>query len=623
MINVFRSTKVLKGDGVGKTFLLNTSYQMNDKAIISVSGSSSSTWTTIPSSKALLTKDVMNPISTLSVDNTSLFKVGDLVVVRNTINDAWITEHKETEWLGAGNSLKGIMYCRHITAIDVTNKTITIDLPVRYALKTRDAACIYKISGMISEVGLQDFSIANVQHPGTTGWAEEDYTTSTNSSFDCANSFVIKYSTVVNSWIKNIETYQPVSNTTKTHMLSNGIFVQFSKGVTIDNCKMSYAQFGGGGGNGYAYRISANEVLISNSTASYVRHGLVFSSMWCSGNVFYNCKDINSGFQTGNTGNMKTSGWGSDHHMHFSQSNLIDQCYSENSAFVAFYRPFGSDPMHNLTSTHSTFWNTSTGGNKGFCVWTQQSRFGYAIGSSGSSFDFKTNENSKGSAAKTDPVDIAEGPGKGTTLIPQSLFKDQLNRRLNPVKIKSLQLINAANESVVLGYDNLIGKSIIDKTNLNIVNYNIFAQPSEAIDSIVFIHTYGAVTTRSKEGVSPYALRGDGSGYTLWNLPLGNHVVETVAYKDGVASDVVKLTFKVINESITAVHLSGTSQLLELYPNPVTHLLTLSHSVAWELINIDGDTIKKDFGDVVDMSTYVKGVYIVKVGSENYKVMKE
>lgn len=622
-LQINKSNIVLKGDGVGKTFLLNTSYQMNDKAIISVSGSSSSSWTSIPSSKALLTKDVMNPVSTLSVDNTSLFKVGDLVVVRNSINDAWITEHKETEWLGSSNNLKGIMYCRYVTAIDATNKTITIDVPVRYALKTRDEACVYKISGMINDVGLQDFSIANVQHPGTTGWGEEDYSTSSNAAYDCSFSYIIKYNTVVNSWIKNVETYQPTGNTTKTQMLSNGILVQFSKGVTVDNCKMSYAQYGGGGGNGYAYRISANEVLISNSTASYVRHGLVFSSMWCSGNVFHNCKDIKSGFQCGNTGNMTTSGWGSDHHMHFSQSNLIDQCYSENSAFVAFYRPYGSVPKHNLTSTHTAFWNISSAGTRGFCVWTQQSRYGYAIGSSGSSSAFRTYENSNGSAAKTEPVDIAEGAGKGSSLIPQSLFQDQLNRRLNPFKISGIQLINVSNESVVLDYENLIGKSVIDKTNMTGTNYNIYAQTSDVADSVVFFHTYDGVTTRRKEGASPYALRGDGSGYTIWNLPLGNHIIETVAYKGGVSSEIVTLTFKVINESITSVDLVDSEQLSELYPNPVTNQLKLNRSVAWELINVDGVTIKKDIGDVIDMTTYTKGIYLVKIDGKNYKVMKE
>lgn len=428
-LRITKEDIILKGDGVGRTFILNSSFQMADKSIISVSGSSA--WNATPSSIARLRTDVMNPTTTLPIDNPALFAVGDMVMVRNFINDDWINEHNENEWLGEGANLRGIMYCRYIKAVDRTMRTITLDVPLRYALKVRDNAMVFKLNGMISEVGLSDFSIGNVQHPGVTGYGEEDHRIAGTAAFDCEGSFVIRYNSVVNAWIKNVSTYRPSTNSTGTHMLSNGILINNSKNVTIENCSMSYAQYGGGGGNGYAYRISANETLITNSTSSHVRHGYVFSSMWCSGNVIHKCKDINTGFQTGNTGNMRTNGIDSDHHQHFSQSNLIDSSYCENSAFVAFYRNFGSVPKHNLTSTHTTFWNIIATGSRSYSVWTQQSRYGYAIGTSGTTTTIRTNENGTGSGLKTLPIDISEGQGRGTTLVPQSLYKDQLTRRLN------------------------------------------------------------------------------------------------------------------------------------------------------------------------------------------------
>lgn len=462
-LRISESNIYLTGDGIGKTYILNNSYQMNNKSIIKVTGSAS--WSSIPATKALLTKDVMNPVNVLAVDNTSLFKIGDLVMVRNEVGDAWITEHKETGWLGSGSSLRGLMYCRYITDVDAVNKTITIDIPLRYALKTRDAACVFKLSGMISEVGMMDFSIANVQNPATTGFGENDYGTSGTAGYDSHASYVISMSTVVNGWMKNISTYQPSTNTSsKSQMLSNGILVQNSKNVTVDNCTMRYAQYGGGGGNGYAFRAAANEVLISNSTATYTRHGFVFSSMWCSGNVFTKCNDVKTGFQCGNTGNMTTSGYGSDHHMHFSQSNLIDNCYTENSGFYAYYRPYGSGPMHNLTSTHTAYWNISSGGTRAYCVWTQQSRYGYAIGTSGVGNAVYTKENATGTAAITDPVDITEGVGKGVTLYPQSLYADQLSNRMADLAtliqvadqpIGNLKMYpNPANKSIALEFSN-------------------------------------------------------------------------------------------------------------------------------------------------------------------------
>jgi hypothetical protein len=439
-LEITKSNVSIKGDGIGKTFVLNTSYEMTNRTVISFSGSGS--WTVTSATTALLTADVMSPTNVIPVNNPALFAIGDLVMVRNYISDDWINEHKEISWLGYGAALQGLQYCRYITSIDPVNKKITLDVPLRYALKIRDGACVYKLKGMISEVGISDLSIGNVQHPGTTGWGENDFSISGTSANDCHGANMIQCNLIVNSWIQNVSTYTPPGNTSGTQFLSNGILVTDSKNISIDNCSFSHAQYGGGGGNGYAYRISANEVLVSNSMANYCRHGFVFSGMNASGNVIFACKDIKTGIHCINTGGSRTAGWGSDHHMHFSQSNLIDNSYSENSAFVAFYRPYGTIPKHNLTSVHSAFWNIISGGGKDYCIWTQQARYGYAIGTSGVGGAIVTKENSPGGAAITDPVDVVEGEGMGASLQPQSLYLDQLKRRLlvrstvNPNKVK-------------------------------------------------------------------------------------------------------------------------------------------------------------------------------------------
>lgn len=634
-LKIDKSNIIFKGDGIGKTFILNTDYKMNSKKIISVSGTAS--WTTIPTSKALLTKDVMTPDTVLSVDNTSLFKVGDLVLIRNVIGDDWITEHKETAWLTYGSSLRGQMYCRYITAIDATAKTITIDIPVRYALKTRDGSCVFKLNNMISEVGLQDFSIGNVQHPGTTGWGEEDYTVSTNSSYDCAASYVIVFNYVLNSWMKNISSYKYSGNTTGTNILSNGILVQYSRSVTIDSCTMQYAQFGGGGGNGYAYRISANECLMKNSIAYYIRHGIVFSSMWSSGNVIHKCRDIKTGIQCGNTGSMSTSGWGSDHHMHFSQSNLIDQCYSENSAYVAFYRPYGSAPLHNLTSTHTAYWNITSGGTKGYCVWTQQARYGYAIGTSGTSATIKTNENSAGSAAKTDPVDITEGQGLGATLEPQSLYLDQLDKRLNPVvekcSVDSLSLIDATLGSGISGYTSLKTNSSINKDELSATLFNVYANTSGTVDSVLFTFNLNGTSGTRKEKTAPYAMRGDGTGYTSWNMPAGTYTVTASAYCGSISGS--KQIAFTVTETVTAIaqEKKGT---WSIHPNPAKDeiVIDLTSSNASKNINtplqIKNMVGQSVFTSVVsfknaqwsaDISSLPNGIYFIIFDNQTKKLI--
>jgi hypothetical protein len=79
--------------------------------------------------------------------------------------------------------------------------------------------------------------------------------------------------------------------------------------------------------------------------------------MGAAGNVILDCLDKTTGKATGSTGSYNTSGRASDHHMHFSHSNLIDVCRVDGW-FTAHYRPHGSTPKHNLTSAHTVYWNT-------------------------------------------------------------------------------------------------------------------------------------------------------------------------------------------------------------------------------------------------------------------------
>lgn len=642
-LRISKSNIYLKGDGVGQTFLLNNSYTMNNKSVIKFSGSAS--WTTIPTSKALLTADIMNPVNVLPIDNPSLFAVGDLVLVRNVIGDDWITEHKETEWLGYGSSLRGLMYCRYITAIDNVNKTITVDIPVRYALKTRDGACVFKLSGMISEVGLMDFSIGNVQNPSTTGFEEEDYTTSGTAAYNSHASYLINFNAVLNGWMKNVSTYKPASNTTGAHMLSNGFVIQYSKNVTVDNCSMSYAQYGGGGGNGYSYLVRANEVLIKNSTSNFVRHGFVFSSMWSSGNVFHKCNDIKTGYQCGSTGSETTNGYGSDHHMHFSQSNLIDNTYVENSAFYAYYRPYGSTPKHNITATHTAYWNIRSGGTKPLCVWTQQSRYGYAIGTSGTATAVYTKENSTGTATITDPVDITEGIGQGTTLTPQSLYLDQLNKRI--------QLINSCNEVIASGDDGNVASNVLDGNLATRWSadgdgqYLEFCFTNQKLIEGINIAFYNG-NLRSTTFDVLYTTDGKNWINALTNIQSSGKTVDFEWFKFNSSIQVWKLrivghgnsinTWNSITEvnfsnSITGNNTLSTSNLFEVYPNPAQNFLKIKLSERiknkgeiLQILNSAGEVvfeqkINEDHEFFIDTQNFSSGIYFIKTKTEFIKVI--
>lgn len=426
-LRITASGIVLRGAGIGQTFLLGTATEMRSKRLIEATGPSPY-WTWNNGTAYPITADLPGPAMTIPVADVSPFSVGDWILIRTDVTADWINEHNEPGWLGHESSLGGLCYYRQVAAVDAENGALGIDAPTRYAIKTRDNARVYLRNNALAEIGFEDFSIGNVEHPGSD-WGESDYTNSAKSAWDTHASYLISWRNVRNSWIRRVSTFADAGNASGAHLLSNGILLTECRGVTIDSCHFQRPQYGGGGGNGYMYRLgNSNECLLLDCIAEFSRHGLVFSHMGSSGNVFRNCLDKTTGRATGSTGSYQTSGKSSDHHMHFSHSNLIDACTVDNSWFQAAYRPFGTPPLHNLTAAHTVFWNTRCLSSPvGVAVHSQQARYGYVIGTRGAVTAVRT---SGTSPAKTDPVDHVEGLGDGDRLDPFSLSLDQRRRRL-------------------------------------------------------------------------------------------------------------------------------------------------------------------------------------------------
>lgn len=424
---VSSSNIVLRGAGSDLTFLLNTSYQMRGKTVVEITGPTPF-WFWNSGTSYAVTGDLLKPGVRIPVADTAPFRAGDWIVIRMDATDEWITEHNEPLWLGYGSSLGGIAYSRQVLEIDAEAGELVIDAPTRYSLKTRDNTRVFIRNGANEESGLEDFAIGNVQHPGSA-WGEGDYSDATKSAYDAHASYLIRVRNARNGWIRNVDSFGAASNTSTCHMLSNGILLSECRGFTVEGCHFQRPQYGGGGGNGYMFRLhNANECLVRSCVAEFNRHGLVFSKMASAGNVFLDCLDRTTGKATGNTGSYNTSGRASDHHMHFSHSNLIDVCRVDGSWFTAHYRPYGSTPKHNLTSAHTVFWNTEGIASPiGKVVHSQQARYGYVIGTRGAVTAVETGGNS---TSKTAPVDHVEGIGMGTTLAPFSLYLDQRKKRL-------------------------------------------------------------------------------------------------------------------------------------------------------------------------------------------------
>ena len=420
---------VLRGAGRGRTFLVNTTFDaMRGKAVIRVKGPDGVRLGARPSRQTPLAADLLHPTARIPVCDASLFSPGDPVIIRNDITPEWVAEHREPGWAGLESKLGGISYRRAVLAVDREGGAIIVDAPVRYALRLRDGARVLRLSEPpLAEVGLEDFSVGNIQHPGRV-WEIPDTDKPGTPGYAVSNSYFFVLEQARDCWVRRVSSFQPPENTSTAHLLSGGLMLRNVTHLTIADVSLRRPQYGSGG-QGYMFALyPAQETLLVRCEARFSRHGFSIGTSGSSGNVLHDCVDAETGRATGAIGGYRTNGASSDHHMWFSHANLIDVCTGEDSWFEALYRPYAPPPRHLLTATHSVFWNTrGTGSISDAVVKSEQFGWGYVIGTRGERSGI---ELTKRAPAITDPADHVEGEGRGESLEPFSLYLDQLRRRL-------------------------------------------------------------------------------------------------------------------------------------------------------------------------------------------------
>ncbi|MCU0749870.1 MAG: glycoside hydrolase family 55 protein [Akkermansiaceae bacterium] len=484
---------VLRGSGPDQTYLLNTTVAMRNLATIRIRGLNPAEGLPVP-----ITSDITSPVQRIHLADASSFAPGDLVEVLRDFTDAWILEHGQEDYWNAGIDIPDpANYRRLVTAVNTTENWIDIDVPLRYACLTRDNARVRKLTGRISECGIEDLSIGNIQHPGTQ-WGETDHGVPGAAAYDVAFSWVIDVQRAINCWVSNVRSFQPEGNTSTSHNPSNGIRLGSSKNVTVRNCHFQRPQYGGGDGNGYMYRLQgADDCLVVDSIAEFNRHGFVVSHSGTTGNVFLRCEDRTTSRATGSgSGGYITGGDGSDNHMQFSHSNLWDQCRAVDSFYEAIFRVTTG---HGLSTAHGVYWNTAGSGTAypDKLVATEQGRYGYVIGTSGTVNAVTTKDPS---LHHTEPADHIEGVGLGNTLFPPSLYQDQLERRIGTgISITSVKTGSGSN-SVQAGME-------IDETstaaNTTIEDFRISGRTTGGVakGSAVSV-IFDAVKSTSLEGTA-------------------------------------------------------------------------------------------------------------------------
>ncbi|GLX66793.1 discoidin domain-containing protein [Paenibacillus glycanilyticus] len=415
-LGINASNVVLKGAGIGKTFLYNASEYMKQKDIIRIGGGD---WAKTDTS-AKLSKSLTKPTVLLPVDHAAGFAVGDYVLITFDTTEEFLAElGMQNKWASRLGKVEPIFY-RQIVAVDEAHNTLTVDVPTRYPLKIRDNITITKTAAPISEIGLEDFSIANVQN-SKSGLGEDDYKVEGTAGYETDNAKAINVIAAANSWIRNISTYKPEGNSTY-HILSKGIILDRTKNITVDHVTMQYPQYRGANGNGYLYQFIGNDNLITDSNAIGARHSFTYANFSANGNVMHNVYSENSSLMT-------------DFHMYLSMANLIDNMTVNGDGISAITRDYGSSATnrHGVVTTESVFWNTTGlkahSSKNGIIVESEQFGNGYVIGTKGPVSGVNVQITGSIPEADTKPFDMAEGIGEGDRLSPQSLYEDQFERR--------------------------------------------------------------------------------------------------------------------------------------------------------------------------------------------------
>ncbi|MSP24577.1 MAG: hypothetical protein EXR75_05315 [Myxococcales bacterium] len=411
------SKLVLRGDGPKLSKLYFTKATgMAYLSHITFSGSLSD------SAEALLTEDGHVFATDVAVPNASAFKPGDDVVIGWVITPEFIAEHQMTgTWDHSTNAFHGKwqpFFRRNVISVDLvsTPNRVVFDVPLRYETKTRDLASIRKQAGYLSECGVEHLGLGNA-----VGWDD---------AWAQNQVHVLELAGTKDCWVHDVASFDPPTGPTSgngadAHLQSGGLIVQASKRVTVADGDLSNAENRGGGGNGYLFEVrQSSEVLFRDLVGSAGRHN--FIQNWGFGVT--GCVWLRVKSKDGNAWLNKNfpglAGLSEFHHS-LAHANLFDASSFDDGLGIVNREAYSSYSGH--TGTENTIWNTSGKG----LVRSRQFGTGYVVGTKGVSVDVKLEGFVVGGVG-TAPVDFTEGVGEAADLVPQSLYEDQLARRLGP-----------------------------------------------------------------------------------------------------------------------------------------------------------------------------------------------
>lgn len=411
-LRVTADNVVLRGAGRDRTFLLNTRTQMNRKSVIAVRPPSAGRWWVTPAGAPNLAADALAGSMSVRVSNPGSFGVGDLIVIRTEATPAWVASMGSPDGWDASR-MDATTYLRRVTSVDPDGR-LGIDIPLRTDVLLRDVGTqpnVYVARRHLREVGVEDLSIGMLQHASDAALA-----------IDSHESSVLRMTNVVDGWVARVSTFAPPQNRSGFHILSEGIWLNDCRNVTVRDCLVRYPQYRGGG-NGDGFLVRGSDNLLERCSVVGGRHSYSFAYWHTTGNVLRDCSGAHATLA-------------SDFHAWLSAVNLVEGMRLDGDWIDATYRYDGTTLQHAHTTTQSMIWNTiglapPTRPGYGFpeaLVHSVQWGWGAVTGTSGRYFGVVNDPGTDGWRADG-YMDVVEGVGRGRTLLPASLSRDQLARR--------------------------------------------------------------------------------------------------------------------------------------------------------------------------------------------------
>lgn len=341
---------------------------------------------------------------------------GDDISIAWDITPEFKAAHNSSDyWYHVKSGERKTIFRRTITRVE--GNKVHFKVPLRYPVKLRDGPVVMRANGYASENGLEGFSFTNAVG------LEQAW-----NSFNQSTAILLRF--CKDCWIRDLKSF--AHEGAAYQVRSHGISIERSFRVTLTECHLEKAEHLGEGGNGYLYQLSrSNEVLVSRSIGRHGRHN--FSINWdfgASGNVFQGIEStggrVCSSLEDQQLDNCSEGP--TDFHHALAIANLFDSAIINDALQVGNRQHWSTGAGQ--TGTMNLFWNITGEGQ----LYAYNQGLGYVVGT-GEGIHLNTQLGldtwpHRHISPGTEPEDFSEYVDQVEELWPQSLYDEQLKRRL-------------------------------------------------------------------------------------------------------------------------------------------------------------------------------------------------